>query len=342
MRPHFEDKKLIYGTGSFKSAQRVLTESGGTKPLIATTPFYSVSGAFTKFTDSLDTDYQVFNELTDGPPLPEVEHLAEAYRNMDCDSVISYGNSSVIWASKLLKYYFAHDALHLAVPTTLTISAFSGRAEYRMGDEISFVVDSKLTPDAVILDPETSLETENSLWLTSGLGVMDYAMSNLSRMDISPATEDLLLSTIESLIINLPGKSMESRMESMLSTWYSSIDDYGVGEDPLMKIRSSLKSSLDVPDEIVSSFTLPLSTFLASSKNPERLSLLAARLGFKGDNTGELSGKVLELVRGLMRKVGIRSILSDYGITDRDLEESLNGLPLEKKARDSIISSLSG
>lgn len=342
MRPHFEDKKLIYGTDTLKSARKVLEDVGSKNPLIATTPYHSGSGTFRKFTESLETDFKVFNELTEGPPLPEVEHMAEAYRNSGCDSIMSFGNSSVIWASKLLKYYFAHESHHLVVPTTLTVSTFSDWAEYRMGDEITFVVDQNMVPDAVILDPESSLETDDSRWLSSGLGVMDYAMSNLSREDISPATEDLLLSTLESLIINLPGKSMESRMESMISTWYSKVEDYRVGSDPLTEARKTMKSSFDVPEEVFSCLTLPLSTYMTFVKNPERLSSLSTRLGFRGNNVAELSIKAMELVRGLMGKVGISGILSDYGLTNSVLRELLEKVSIEKEMKENVLSSIFG
>ncbi|AKA49352.1 hypothetical protein IX51_09835 [uncultured archaeon] len=333
-------RKLIYGIDTVKSAAEYIKEKGSSNPLIVSTTGYSSTNFYRKLTEELENGYSEFREITYGPPLPEVEHLTEAYRNKECDSIISVGDASVIWSSKLLKYYYAHGAHHMAIPTTLTVSSFSDWAEYRIGDEINHVSEASLIPETVILDPQSSVETDASIWYSSGLSVMDYTFSNLMRDDISTEVEDLLLSSLERLIINLPGQSMESRMESFLSSWYSKEDGYSVSRDPMTPIRNSLKKSMDMPDELIAAVVLPLTAYYCMERKKKSLSDLANRLGFRGDNTSELSGKSYELVQGLIRKLGVTETLSEHGFGLEQMRHELNRLSLDKGIVDQVISSI--
>ncbi len=333
-----EARKLIYGVDTAGSLADVIRESGSTNPMLVSSAHYSLTSFYMKLKDRLGEGHSEFREVTGGPPLPEVEHLAEAYRNKGCDHIVSVGDSSVIWASKLLKYYYAHEAKHTVIPTTLTVSSFSDWAEYRLGDEAFQVSDASIVPDTVILDPVASLETEPRTWYSSGLGIMDYTFSNLMRPDISAESEDLLSSSLESLIVNLPGKSMESRMECFLSSWYSKEDGYSIEEDPMNSIRRSMKSATDLPEDLISAIVLPLSVYRCMKEKPESLASIASRLGFRGDDTTELSNKSLELVQGLIRKLGVGDTLAEFGFGAAQIREVLSKLPLEKNVVDRIIS----
>lgn len=333
-------RNLIYGVDSVKSALENLKGRKSTNPMIVSTPWYSSTSFYRDLTEILDSGYSEFKEITHGPPLPEVEHLAEAYRNKECDSIVSVGDASVIRASKLLKYYFAHDAYHLSIPTTLTVSPFSDRAEYRLGDEVLRVADPNIMPDTVILDPMASVETVRSTWATSGLGVMEYALSNLMREDIGQDVEDLLLSSLEGLMVNLPGEGIESRMKCLMSSWYSKEEGYSADLDPLADIKDSLKGVLDLPNELISAVLLPLTAQYCIQKRPKRMSGLASRLGFKGTDTSELSNRSFELIQGLIRKLGVGETLVEQGFDSNHMRTVLRKFSLDDSLIDSVLSSV--
>lgn len=331
-------RRLIYGLDTTKSLKEVLKDAGSTKPMLVSTAHYSSTSFYRKVKEELDAPHVEFREVTYGPPLPEIEHLAEMYRNKECDSMVSIGDSNVIWASKLLKYYFAHDASHVAIPTTLTASSFSDWAEYRLGDEVHHVSDASTVPDTVILDPMASMETEVAAWHSSGLGIMDYAFSNLLREGISSETEDLLTSSLEGLVVNLPGRSVESRMECFLSSWYSKEDGYRVDHDPMTEVRNAIKSRTDLPEDLISATVLPLTVYRCREINPNGLATLATRLGFRGSDVLELSDKVLEMVQGLERKLGIGESLAEMGYSYNDLKKIMEETPFDFETVDRVLS----
>ena len=335
-----EARKLIYGVNTAGSLADVIRESGSSNPMLVSTTHYSSTSFYTRLKESLGQRHTEFREVTNGPPLPEVEHLAEAYRNRECDHIVSVGDSSVIWASKLLKYYYAHEAKHTVIPTTLTTSSFSDWAECRLGDEVHQVSDASVVPDTVILDPVASLETEPQTWYSSGLGIMDYAFSNLMRKDILSDAEDLLSSSLESLIINLPGKSMEARMECFLSSWYSKEDGYRIEQDPMTGIRNSIKSATDLPEDLISAIVLPLTVYRCMRERPASLANIASRLGFRGNDKAELSSKSVELVQGLIRKLGVGDTLSEIGFGQKQIMDILSEFSIEKSVAEQIISPL--
>lgn len=335
-----DDKKLIYGNGSAESLGSVLREAGLKRPLVVSTLQFSNTSFYQAIMDSLDVDYVRFNEITRGPPMPEVEHLAESFNNHECDSIVSMGNSSVIWASKVLKYYFAHSAHHTAIPSTLTPSAFSNWTEYWMGDDLNYITASSIEPDTVILDPEASATIDGAIWKASGLGVMDYAFSNLLRSRISDETEELMITAIEILIVNLPGISRESRLEALLSTWHSKEERYSVRKDPITEIRQAIKEAFDIPEELTSALTLPVTAHRVMEKYPSRMARLAETVGFRGTDDSALARRTFEAIQGFVRKLGITSELESYGIMEHTIRDVISTLPLSDETAESMLSSI--
>lgn len=342
MYPQSDERRLVYGVGSIMSAREILDMAGSRNPMIVTDSTTSGSTFYKMIEEQFEHGFGEFREITTGPPLPEVEHLTESFRNKNCDSIISVGGDSVIWAGKLLKHYFAHDAYHLAVPTTLTLSSFSDWAEYRIGDETYRESGRKMIPDAVITDPRGSIESDSASWYFSGFGIMTYAISNLSRQDIGPDVSDLLLSSLEGMMVNLSGNSMESRLECHLSSWYSFDQSHSFATDSTLKLRDQLLRECDICEEVVSALLLPVAAKRCVRDNPDIMAQLAKRLGFRGDDTGKLAKGSFELIQGLMAKVSVSNILGERGIGLEDVKSMLEKASIEKEDSQAVIESIYG
>lgn len=334
-----EDRRVVYGTGSIGSVPDLIRESGCSKPLLVTALRFAKSETWVRLKESLETDFAEFKEITTGPPLPEIEHLAEAYRNKGCDSIISVGDRSVVFAARLLKYYYAYDSYHIAVPVVPSVSPFSNWASYWLGDEAKYVTDSLMPTDSVILDPCPLKEDLLSAWNVAGLSVVQYALTRLRADPIVDKTQDLLLSAIENLIVNLPGTNAEARLQCLLAPWYAKDENYSVRNDHTMIWRNCLVAELGVSGEAASAIILPEAAYSCGKEHPERMAKLAKRLGFKGQDIFELSDRMCDLVSGLIRKLDATSELIQYGVDQKVLENTLESLKFSSEAKEAVLES---
>lgn len=326
-----EDRRLIYGAGSINSAPDFLKEYGSSRPLLVTSADFASSSLYLVLKRSFDSSFVEFREITYGSPLPEIEHMAETYRNKNCDSVVSVGDNSVISSAKLLKYYYAYDTHHLSVPVVPSMAPFSNWASYSLGDEVKYVADSVPEPDGIILD-SSEKNRDAFRWAISGLSVMESAFFRLGSNEISDGTYDLLLSSVENLLVNLPGDNEEAKTKCLLAPWYAKDEGYSVLGDNATQMRDYLAMKLGIGSELADALLLPLSAYECAKSHPERTAMFAQRLGFRGEDPFQLSEKSFDLISGLIRKLDLIAALNYNGVTEMSLVPVLRDLQIDEQA----------
>lgn len=90
---------------------------------------------------------------------------------------------------------------HIAVPLTLSAAEFANAGavtsvERKVKD---LLIADELTPRAVILDPELSVQTPIALWCSTGMRALDHAIETVYSPNGSPVTETLSLEAIRQL-----------------------------------------------------------------------------------------------------------------------------------------------
>ncbi len=136
------------------------------KPLIVSNSLFKNS-KLKKILDELHIEYVLFDKYSSNPKYEELLLGLDAFKNNNCNFVISYGGGSAIDVAKCIKLYALADGdffnkpidknliCHLAIPATAGTGSESTRFAviYKEGIKYSITHDS-IVPDMVILDYE--------------------------------------------------------------------------------------------------------------------------------------------------------------------------------------------
>ena len=148
------------------------------------------------------------------------------------DAVVSIGGSSVFDAVKVAASRQANargvDPIpQVAIPTTLSAGEFSpgaGFTEEKTGGK-QLLLDLRVAPQYVILDPTVTVGTPEILWLSSGIKALDHAMEAIWSRKPHPYVDALALQAIRLLTQYLPQTrrtdDLGARAACQMAAWMS-------------------------------------------------------------------------------------------------------------------------
>ena len=250
--------RVIYGKNSISSINSQIERLKRKKALIVTGSSVSKSKFFASIVNTLGIDYVVFSDITQHSPIEEIEHSIEAYRNNNCDVLISVGGGSVIDSSKLLRHYYDVSIPHLVIPTTLSASEFSHIAGYTFDSVKNGVRDKAITPSIIFIDPDAARETPDKLWRSTGIRSLDHAIETMFSNRESEIAGIMAVKAIEKLFNNLQGKDDENRLECFKAAWYSYFDVFDSKMGISHNVGKVIGAKWEIPHGVTSCMTLPL------------------------------------------------------------------------------------
>jgi alcohol dehydrogenase class IV len=165
-------------------------------------------------------------------PEQDIHSIIAALDTHAADAVISIGGSSVFDAVKVAASRRANtlgiDPIpQVAVPTTLSAGEFSpgaGFTEEKTGSK-QLLLDLRVAPQYVILDPTVTVDTPEILWLSSGIKALDHAMEAIWSRKPHPYVDALALQAIRLLTQYLPQTrgtdDLGARAACQMAAWMS-------------------------------------------------------------------------------------------------------------------------
>ncbi len=325
--------RVIYGKGSMGKVQELLDEANLKKPLILSSKSVSMLSSFGRFLDSLSSDYQLYSQISQHSPMEEIEHAIETYRNSKCDSVITVGGGSVIDAGKVLRYYFNTESKQIAIPTTLSAAEFSHIAGFTIGGEKTGVRDKKITPWAVILDPEITMETPRKLWITSGIRALDHCIETVIHENISTIAKMAAYSAVEDLSRNLNSNTEQGHLKCQIASWYSYLQVYDSPMGISHNIGKIIGAKYEIPHGITSCLTLPLVVKYYSIHYPNEMAKVASAITGKAEDAENLSF----LIKELLETLGLKVKISDYALDKDAISYILTKLNVSEPWQEELV-----
>lgn len=322
--------RVYYGTDSTKELPLLLGDLKVRKALIITNHSVTATNFYRKFLSTIPIAYSEFTEITQHSPMEEIEHATETLRNHQCDIIISIGGGSVIDAAKVVRYYYDLSLKHIAIPTTLSAAEFSHIAGYTIGGEKTGVRDKVITPSHVFLEPRAAMETPQALWRSTGIRALDHALETLISNPNSEVARFFSSLSVKKLLGNLEYDTIESRYECLLAAWYSYFEVFDAPMGLSHNIGKIIGAKWEIPHGITSCITLPQVMKMYSRENAGVLSRLSEFLGFSVSNDEQSATRLAKYIEGFIEKLGLTRRLTDYGITENDLDfiiEKLKGDP---------------
>ena len=259
-----------------------------------------------------------FGGIGQHTPGGSVEKAAVEAELAAADLLISVGGGSVIDGTKAVGRELGYPE-QVAVPTTLSGAEWANRAgvtDERSGRKRGFA-DPRTVPRVVVLDPEATVFTPETLWLSTGIRALDHAVEGFLFGGDHPITDVTGLEGARRLMEYLPlsGREPEerqTRLELQLAAWLSY---FGPANTPMglsHELGRRLGASYEVPHGITSCIILAPSLRVARERvKEERWNMLSQALG----------GEPPERVSLLVEELGLPGRLREVGVPEEDLED---------------------
>lgn len=333
-------ERVYHGADSTKELPGLLKELKARKALVITGKSVSQTKFYKKFLKRIPIPYSEFVEVSQHSPMEEIEHATEMFRNHQCDTIISIGGGSVNDAAKVVRYYYDLNTKHIAVPTTLSAAEFSHIAGYTIGGEKAGIRDRAITPSYVFLDPMATVETPAVLWRSSGIRALDHAIETAVTNRKSEVAGHFSALAVAKLLNNLQFESIDARYECLLAAWYSYFEVYDAPMGLSHNIGKVIGAKWDIPHGITSCITLPEVMKMYAHDSPGILCSLAGKLGFSVGSPEESAMALAKHVENFIHSLGLTRRLTDYGITEQDLDYILSKLKGDHKKTQALLTSM--
>lgn len=332
--------RIYYGMDSTKELSELISGLKVKKVLVMTSGSVSRTRFYKRLLKDIPVEYAEFPEITQHSPIEEIEHATEALRNHQCDLILTVGGGSVTDAGKAVRYYYDLSIQHVAIPTTLSAAEFSHIAGYTLGGEKTGIRDRRITPSYVFLDPRATMETPDTLWRSSGIRSLDHAVETLVTNPGSEIARQFSILAIKKLLNNLEYGDPESRYECLLAAWYSYFEVFDAPMGLSHNIGKVIGAKWEIPHGITSCITLPQIMKMYAIEHPEILAGVSEALGFSAESQKQAAERLARHVEAFIERLGLTKRLTDYGISETDLDPIIGKLRGEPDKLRKLLTSM--
>ncbi len=333
---------VVSGAGAVGRLGAELDRLGVARAIVVTGRTLGASALLAHLTRALgDRCLRVFTDARQHVPATSVAALARAFETYGADGVVSFGGGSPIDTAKAAIYLHlggdapaassGREALpHVAVPTTLSAGEFTAVAGVT-DDQTRIkraIVDPRLAPRVVVLDPALTVETPASLWAASGVRAVDHAVETLYSTHSHPVSEAQAARGLAMLFAHLPpsldagSPGLEHRVQCQTAAWMSVVGIAHAGLGLSHALGHQIGPRWGVAHGVTSSIILPHAMRAIAGRAPERFRSIATALGVAFDEGNPTASaracadRVAAFVAGLGLPVRLRDVQAPRGEMD--------------------------
>ena len=330
--------RVVHGAGSIArvprmlnelSAQRVVVLSGRT--LATKTPLVR------QLVTAIGARHAgTFAEIRQHAPKNDIDRAVQFCRDVGADCIVGFGGSSVTDAAKIIAVRLLGDELpqrampQILIPTTLSAGEYTP-ASGMTGDVPgikTYVVDPRMAPFAVVLDPEVTLATPMDLWLSTGVKCLEHACEMMWSPRSHPVATALAREALSIVHHNLPitardPDDLDARAQCQLAGWMSMSGVSNVQVYLSHTLGHQIGARWGIPHGITSGITLgPVMRHLSTSA-PMAMLQIAVALGVADHDTAPsdacLAGAAE--IEAFVQQLGLPTRLRDVGAIAADFAE---------------------
>lgn len=266
-------------------------------------------------------------------PEENIDELVDLLDANKIDAVVSIGGSSVFDAVKVAVSRSAalkdeEPIPQIAIPTTLSAGEFSpgaGFTEKGTGSK-KLVIDTRVTPRHIILDPTVTIHTPAQLWLSSGVKALDHAMEAVWSRKPHPYVDALALDAIRLLIDNLhksrDADDLEARAACQLAAWMSISGVGAAGMRLSHFLGHQIGAHMHIPHGITSCILLPVVMRYLRDETLEAQVRIAAAMGVevRDRSSEEIADAAARKLEMFIKSLELPSTISAAGGSLGDID----------------------
>lgn len=343
----FVKSDIVFGRDSVRELPKVVQGYHAEKVMLVYDAGVKVAGIADKVLESLKeagVEIVIFDQVIPNPTNEVVEEAAQIAKDENVDTFVAVGGGSSIDLAKAIDVLMTNpgpigqyggigmvknELLPLiAIPTTAGTSSEITNVSALIDTEkvIKYVViDNKLVPSKVIIDPEFTKTMPASVTAATGMDAITHAVESYISNMASPLTEYNSLQGLKILYHNLPlavkdGVDMEAREQMLLGCVITGFGFSNANLGLVHGIAHTLSAHFKLAHGMANATVLPYVMAYNAKSCPEKMVELAKAIDLPV--TGEtdkdkylLSEELLKLTKEL----GIKT-LSEQGIKEEDFE----------------------
>ena len=328
--------RVVHGEGAIEKVADLVEELGAHRVLILTG---ATLAAQTPVVDALMTQLGsecvgVFAEMKQHAPKRDIDRAVALARSLHADCLIGIGGSSVTDATKIVAVRLLgvddpQSAMpQILIPTTLSAGEYtpaSGMTGDIQGVK-TYVVDSRMAPFAVVLDPAITMHTPPQLWLSSGMKSVEHACEMLWSPKAHPLASTLAKEALRMLIDGLDRThndsfDLDARMQCQLAGWMSMSGVSNVQVYLSHTMGHQIGARWDVPHGYTSGITLPPVMRYLASAAPDAVAFIAESFIGAIDPAGSLGVEGAEALSLFVKHLGLPTALRAVGASRDNFSE---------------------
>jgi alcohol dehydrogenase class IV len=343
--------RIIAGPGSLSTIQEIPAAYGAQKVLIITDQGVWNAGLIEEPKNILESAGVRVAVIHDTLPEPTVGQVTELFRqakNLGGEMIIGIGGGSAMDVAKLVSVLLTNNVSieqllgkaeiavrgipTLMVPTTAgtgsevtqTAIVLVPEEELKVG-----VVNRKLVPDCVILDPILTVKLPPAITATTGLDALAHAIECYTSKKANPFSDTFGLKAISLISSNLRrayrnGQDIEARHGMLLGAMFGGMCIATSSTTAVHALAYPLGGKYRMPHGLSNAVLLPhiMQFNLDAAEDRFRDIAVAMGLNVAGLTARQAAEKMIENLYALNKDLNIPSGIAAQGVTEADL----NGL----------------
>lgn len=338
-----------FGRGRVAEVGTIVASLGAKSVLVVTDPFLAASPIVAAVRASIETaglTVTVYGDVTPNPTTTNLDNGSDLAVSVGAEAIVSVGGGSSLDAAKgislgavnperglKLDYStpFANEALPIvAVPTTAgtgaEVNAFGVITDV-IGHRKFYVGHDSALAKAAILDPELTIGLPPFATAATGFDALTHALESYLSIRANPYSDGIALQTISTVAAYLPravadGTDMEARSELLFASHIVGVGFSHTGLGLVHGVAHPLGGQFNIPHGFALALVIRGVLRVNRPHREDRLARVAFALGV-GDTAASVASNAdaaVERICALALEIGLGGSLSQFGVTESDLE----------------------
>ncbi len=343
----FVKSDITFGRDSIKELPKIVKGFKAQKVMLvydAGVKFAGIADTVLNSLKEADVEIVIFDKVVPNPTNEIVEEAAVIAKKENVNAFVAVGGGSSIDLAKAINVLMTNpgpigqyggigmvenDLLPLiAIPTTAGTSSEITNVSALIDTEkvIKYVViDNKLVPSKVIIDPEFTRTMPASVTASTGMDAITHAVESYISNMATPLTEYNSLQGLKLIYHNLPavvkdGNNMDAREQMMLGCVITGFGFSNANLGLVHGIAHTLSAHFQLAHGMANAAVLPHVIAFNAESCPKKMAELAKAIDLP--LTGNLDTDqylISEELLKLTKELGIKT-LSEQGITEEDFD----------------------
>ena len=343
--------KIVAGANSIKQIAALVNQCGVDNVVIITDQGVWNAGLVEKpktILEDAGIRVHVINNTPPEPTVDQVDEIFQAAKAVACRMVIGIGGGSSIDTAKIVSLLLTNDValrdlvkgkaqlVRRGVPTLMVPTTAGTGAEATPNaivlvpeDELKVgIVNEKMLPDYVILDPVMTLNLPKAITANTGMDALCHAIECYISKKANPLSDTFALKAVELIARSIRtayhgGQNLAAREDMLLGAMYGGVAIASSGTTAVHALSYPLGGKYHIPHGLSNAILLPDVMKFNLDACEEKCKDIAVAMGLDVVNctTREAAEKMIENLYALIRELNVTCDLKAKGIDESVLDE---------------------